>query len=126
MPIKLAPSIIKPEEEGYLEGVVQSVSPFPVSAQSILRTVRNETLVNALLARGPVYAVHARVDADTTTASGLRWSNGRGPSLQVVSGTPVHGLITVKSRRPIDLIIPALKRLVTDAPSDTAAAAIYQ
>jgi HlyD family secretion protein len=123
MPIELAPSIVKPEEDGYLQGFVESVSPFPVSAQSMMRTVRNDNFVTALLARGPVYAARVRVTADPRTVSGLRWSNGRGPNLPVASGTPVHGLVTVKTRRPIELVIPAVKRLISgSSPADTALA----
>lgn len=118
MLIKLAPSVVKPEEDGYLEGTVESVSPFPVSEQSMLRAVRNQSLVEALLKDGPVYEAHVRVGSDPTTPSGLRWSNGRGPALQIASGTPVHGLVTVRTRHPIALVIPALERIVTDVPAD--------
>ena len=118
MAIKLAPSIVKPEEDGYLEGIVDSVSPFPVSEQSMLRTVRNESFVASLLRDGPVYEARVRVAADPSTPSGFRWSNGRGPRTQIASGTPVHGLVTVKTRRPMELIVPAFERLVTDTPPD--------
>jgi HlyD family secretion protein len=118
MPIKLAPSVVKAEEDGFIEGVVESVSPFPVSEQAMLRTVRNPSLVESLLKQGPVYAVHVRVNADSRTPSGLQWSNGHGPNIQIASGTPVHGLITVRTRHPIELVIPALERLVTDAPAE--------
>jgi HlyD family secretion protein len=118
MAIKLAPAVVKPEDYGYLEGVVDSVSPFPVSRQSMLRTVRNENIVQALLKDGPVYEVAVRVSADARTPSGLRWSNGRGPAMQIASGTPVHGMVTVRTRRPVELVIPALRRLVMDAPPE--------
>lgn len=118
MPIKLSPSVTKPEDDGYLEGSVDSVSPFPVSEQSMLRVVRNPNLVHALLKDGPVYEAQARVLVDTRTPSGLHWSNGRGPAIQIASGTPVHGLVTVRVRRPVELVVPALRRLITDLPSD--------
>ena len=118
MPIKLSPSVVKPEEDGYLEGTVDSVSPFPVSEQSMLRAVRNQNLVAALLKDGPVYEARVVVGSDPRSPSGLRWSNGHGPALQIASGTPVHGLVTVRTRRPIALVIPALERLVTDAPDE--------
>jgi HlyD family secretion protein len=118
MAIKLAPSVVKPEEDGYLLGVVESISPFPISEQSMLRAVRNESLVSALLKDGPVYEARVRVGADATTPSGLRWSNGHGPAIQIASGTPVHGLVTVKTRRPIELILPALERVVTDTQQE--------
>lgn len=116
MAIKLSPSVVKPEDDGYLEGIVDSVSPFPISEQSMLRAVRNQNIVQSLLKDGPVYEAHVRVTPDPRTPSGLRWSNGRGPTMQIASGTPVHGLVTVRMRRPIELVIPALERLVTDAP----------
>lgn len=114
MPIKLSPSVVKPEEDGYLEGVVDSVSPFPVSEQAMLRQVRNQSVVQALLKDGPVYEAHVRVGVDPRTPTGLRWSNGRGPRMQIPSGVPARGLVTVRTRRPIELVIPALERLVTD------------
>jgi HlyD family secretion protein len=118
MAIKLAPSVVKPEEDGYLIGVIDSVSPFPISEQSMLRSVRNENFVTALLHAGPVYEAHVHVTSDPSTPSGLRWSNGHGPSLKIVSGTPVHGLITVRTRRPIELVLPAVERIVTDTPQE--------
>src|SRR5581483_3285671 len=72
MHIKLSPSVVKPEEDGYLEGIVDAVSPFPVSEESMLREVRNQNLVQALLKDGPVYETHVRVFADAHTPSGLR------------------------------------------------------
>jgi HlyD family secretion protein len=116
MPVKLAPSVVKPEESGYLEGLVDSVSPFPATEQSMLRAVRNESLVGSLLKGGPVYEVRVRVESDPRTPSGLKWSNGKGPPVQIASGTLVQGLITVQTRRPIELVVPALERLVTDVP----------
>jgi HlyD family secretion protein len=118
MPIQLSPSVVKPEEDGYIDGIVDSVSPFPVSAQSVLRTVRNQNFVDALLKDGPVYEAHVIVRSDPTTPSGLHWSNGRGPQITIASGTPVHGLVTVRLRRPIELVIPAMERIVTDTPAD--------
>jgi HlyD family secretion protein len=106
MALKLAPSVVKPEEDGYLEGTVESVSPFPVSEQSMMRTLRNGNVVDALLKSGPVTEVRVRVSMDLTTPSGLRWSNGRGPTIKIDSGTPVQGLV------------PALERLFTDTSSD--------
>jgi HlyD family secretion protein len=120
MTVKLAPSVVKPEEDGYLEGTIVSVSPFPVSQQSILRVVRNESLVTALLKEGPVYEALVHVTPDASTPSGLRWSNGRGPTLEIASGTPVRGLVTVRTRRPIELVIPAVERILSDAPAEVA------
>jgi HlyD family secretion protein len=105
---------VKPEEDGYLLGTVESVSPFPVSQQSMVRAVRNENLVASLLKDGPVYEAHVRVEGDAATPSGLRWSNGHGPTIRIASGAPVHGLVTVKTRRPIELVLPAIERLFSD------------
>jgi HlyD family secretion protein len=112
MALKLAPSVLRPEEDGYLEATVKSVSPFPVTEQSMLRAIRNDSLVKSLLKDGPVYEVRGLVTRDRSTASGLRWSNGSGPPMQVVGGTPTRGLISVRARRPIEYVIPAWKRLV--------------
>jgi HlyD family secretion protein len=123
MPVKLAPSVIKPEENGYLEGFVDAVSPFPATEQSMLRAVRNPSLVESLLKGGPVYEVRVRVEADPRTPSGLKWSNGKGPPTQIASGTLAQGLITVQTRRPIELVVPAIQRLLTDAPAEATAMA---
>ena len=109
MTIKLAPSVVKPEEDGYLQGVVESVSPFPVSEQSMLRAVRNESLVWRSW-RGPVYEARVRVGSDPPrpAASGGRTDRAGN---QIASGTPVHGLVTVKTRRPsIDRARPRARR----------------
>jgi len=120
MGIKLAPSVVKPEEDGYLDGVVESVSSYPISEESMLRAVRNGSLVSSLLKAGPVYEARVRVRTDSTTPSGLKWSSGRGPAIRIASGTPVHGLVTVRTRHPIELVLPALGRILMDTSTEVA------
>jgi len=120
MPIKLAPSVVKPEEYGYLDGVVDSVSPYPTSEESMFRAVRNGSLVTSLLKAGPVYELRVHVHVDNGTPSGLKWSNGRGPAIRIASGTPVRGLVTVRTRRPIELVLPAFERALMDTPTNEA------
>jgi HlyD family secretion protein len=48
---------------------------------------------------------------DGITASGYHWSVGRGPSIQLTAGTLIQAEITTRQQRPIELVIPAIKRL---------------
>ena len=111
MATQVAPSAVRPEEFGYIVGTVERVSEFPATLEGMRRVLKNEQLVTQISALGTVFEVHVRLERDSTTSSGYRWTSGRGPDVTIVDGTPVIGRIIVETRRPVQMVIPGLKKI---------------
>jgi HlyD family secretion protein len=91
---------------------VRWVSSYPSSQQGIMQMLQNEKLVSTLTGSGPPIKVIADLMPDPSTPSGYKWSSGRGPDFEVKSGTLANVTITTEKRRPIALVIPALKKFL--------------
>lgn len=111
MSVRVAPSTVRREEYGTLIGRVVSVSDFPVSFDAIRLLVQNDELARSFMDRGPPHKVVVSLEQDGGTASGYRWTSTRGVGVVLSSGTTLNADITVELRRPIDMVIPALRDL---------------
>ncbi|ACA14678.1 membrane-fusion protein [Methylobacterium sp. 4-46] len=111
METRLEPSTVKREEYGTLVGSVVSISDFPITPQGMAAVLHNDRLVSRFSQEGAPYAALVRLQPDPATASGYAWAVGRGPDLRLTSGTLVRAEITTRQHRPLDLVVPMLKRL---------------
>lgn len=111
MEVRLEPSSVKREEFGTLIGTVSTVSEFPITPQGMAAVLHNDTLVNRFSRDGAPYAAVVHLEPDTTTVSGYRWAVGHGPSVRLTSGTLTRAEITIRRQRPLELVVPMLKRL---------------
>lgn len=109
MDVQIAPSTVKSEEFGLMLGKVRTVSNFPSSTQSILRTLKNTKLVEVLAGGAPPIEVQVDLIPSSDTVSGYKWSSPRGPEQSIESGTLCSANITVKKQHPISLVIPMLQ-----------------
>jgi biotin carboxyl carrier protein len=110
MKLTIAPSSVNKEESGLLIARVTSVSEFPTNAQGMMLTLGNEGLVTQLAGKdSAMVEIHADLIQDIHTVSGYKWSTGKGPSVQMNSGTLVSGAITIEQQKPISTIIPQIK-----------------
>jgi HlyD family secretion protein len=75
----------------------------------MMRVLSNQALVQTLSAQGPPYAVYADLIPDSAAASGFRWSSAKGNTLKVGSGTLCQVNLTVRERRPIEMVIPIIR-----------------
>ncbi len=110
MMAELTPSTVKREEFGYIIGKVSFVSEFPVTEREMLKLLDNPSLVKQLSAEGVPVQVNADLTLDSKTPSGYKWSSGRGPRLEISSGTLCSASIIVRELPPIILVIPFLKQ----------------
>lgn len=113
MPVLVAPATVKPEEHGYIVGHVERIAEFPATSQGMQRVLKNDQLVLQLTAAGPPFEVAVALTRDREAPSGYRWTSGRGPEVAVMEGTPVRGRVIVETRRPVELVIPGLKRILS-------------
>jgi HlyD family secretion protein len=111
MQVHVEPSTVKREEFGTVLGTVTTVSDFPVTPQGMAALLHNDNLVSRFSHDGAPYAAAIQLEQDSSTASGYRWAVGKGPSFRLTSGTLTRAEITTRSQRPLDLIVPLIKRL---------------
>jgi len=110
MKIGVSPSTVKQEEYGFIEGIVTNISTFPASDQYLMSTLQNSALVeNFRKIENPIEITVSLVP-NPDTYSGYKWSSSKGPDEKLTAGIICNGTITVDSKRPIELVIPALKR----------------
>ncbi len=110
MEVRIAPSTVKPEEFGYMIGKITYVSDFPATTRGMLRMLKNEALVSSLSGGDAPYEVHTELQLDPKTASQYRWTSSKGPPLKIQSGTLAQVEISVMSQRPIELVIPFVRK----------------
>jgi NHLM bacteriocin system secretion protein len=111
MIVEIIPSTVRVERFGYMYGRVVNVSVIPATRESIMRTLKNSSLVDKLTASGPPFAITVSLDR-AATPSGYRWSTGRGPEIEITSGTLIQGRVVVSTIPIIALAIPEAERVL--------------
>jgi HlyD family secretion protein len=110
MDAQISPSGVQREEYGYLLGKVETVGEFPATAEAIISTFQNETFAQSLLNGGPVTEVRIQFISDPSTRSKLKWSSRKEPPTAVSSGSVCTVQVVTRRQRPIDLVIPYLRK----------------
>jgi HlyD family secretion protein len=110
MEVKISPSTVKPEEFGFIKGYVTYVSDFPDTPAELMNNFQNEVLMRTLTAEGPVTGLHVEMQTNPKTFSGYQWSSSAGPRLTLSGGTLCAGQVVTRWQRPVELLLPALRR----------------
>jgi HlyD family secretion protein len=110
MPVRIEPSTAKREEFGTMVGTVVSISDFPMTPQGMAAVLHNDNLVNRFSKEGAAYAATVSLEQDPGTVSGYRWAVGQGPPIRLTSGTLTRAEITTRRQRPLDLVVPLIRR----------------
>lgn len=105
MPAQIAPTIINKLEYGTIKGTVESISLLPVTQESMMSLLRNQQLVTFFSVSMPLMTVKIKLERSNKTASGYAWTSSSGPDLHLTQGTVVETMISVESKRPIDLLL---------------------
>ena len=106
----IAPSTFKREEYGSIKGIVETVSQFPATRNSMIAMLQNIQLVDFLAKSGPPLTVRIRLQEDQGTFSRLAWTSSQGPQQHVTPGSFATARITVRKQSPVSLLIPALRK----------------
>ncbi|ABB23736.1 NHLP bacteriocin system secretion protein [Pelodictyon luteolum] len=109
----ISPSTVKPEQYGYIVGRVYSVSDYPVSVEAIATDIKNQQLAADFAKTSPPYKVKVQLLRDRSTPSGYRWTSGKGANTTITSGMLCGGKIIVEEKRPVELVVPLLKKFVS-------------
>lgn len=108
--VQVAPITVKPQEDGYMIGHVRSVSEYPATSRGVMRILKNEQLTQQMMMMGAPFKVEIDLLADSSTVSNFAWTSKKGPNNMVYGGTMCSAMISVESRAPITLVIPAVKK----------------
>jgi HlyD family secretion protein len=109
MNLQITPSTVQRERFGGIIGAVTDVSAFPVTKEGALSIVGNSEFVEGLMSQGPQILITSRLQSDSSTFSGYKWSSSQGPQTKVTSGTTTSVQVTVEERAPITFVLPLLK-----------------
>jgi HlyD family secretion protein len=115
MEARISPSGVKKEEYGFMLGRVTETSDYPVSAQGMKAILGNETLVQSLVQKGPVFRLDVDLVPSSKTPSGKKWSTSSGPPFAIQSGTVCTAEIVEKWQHPIALVIPYIKKTLSQS-----------
>lgn len=110
MEVQIELDAAKWEDWGYMKAKVLSVTPQPVSREAMMALLHNDILVTEYSQAGNPRMVEIELERDSATVSGFAWTSRGGPPLEVHSGMRLTAKVVTKSERPIQLIIPALRR----------------
>lgn len=110
MTVRIEPSTVNPQEYGAILGKVKEVSPFAISENELIKTLRNKQLVDYLVGKAPaVIAVTVEPVLSDKTPSGYEWTSSEGPPFKIPTGTVVTVKIIVEEQPPISYLIPLWK-----------------
>ena len=112
MNANISPTTVNREEHGHMLGVVTAVSEFAVTQEHMMSTLQNQQLVQTFGGQGAVIEVVVELERDDSTVSGFQWSTLRGAPFTIEPGTICIGEVTVYTQRPIDMVMPFLRRLI--------------
>jgi HlyD family secretion protein len=103
-------STVKASQYGGIDGIVKEVSDQPTSPQAQSRLLANQELAKLLTDSASPFLVTVSLSRTAGASGGFRWSSGPEPGVDVRSGTPCEGSITVDSVPPLSYVIPFFRR----------------
>ncbi|MGU3493097.1 NHLP bacteriocin system secretion protein [Xanthobacteraceae bacterium A53D] len=109
MQVQLSPSVAKKEEYGSLIGTVINVDALPETERALAERLSNPDLARLFTRSGPPIQVEVRLDPGPKGHVSYAWTSERGQEIDLTSGTLLSGQITIRSGRPIALLVPAIR-----------------
>jgi len=117
MEVRLSPTTVQEERYGMLLGRVRSVSPYPITESEMSEILGNADLVKVILGEGNVFesapiTIKVDLQVDSSTPSGYRWTSRGGPNYKLTSGLLCQSQTVTSSERPVELVVPWIRRLL--------------
>jgi HlyD family secretion protein len=107
------PDGTKREEYGSMRGRVIAVSENEMSNEHIEQILQNAQLTNRLIGDGSALIARVKLFPSRTNPSGYAWWSGKGPPYRITLGSVANLDIIIAEVRPISLVIPALRKLLS-------------
>lgn len=97
-------------EFGMVEGVIISVSEFPITSSGIQSKIANQALVNQFTKQGTLYEVRVQLKRDLGSKNGFAWTSSKGAEEDQISVGSLGNIeFIVETRKPITLLLPLLR-----------------
>lgn len=112
MHVQVHPVTVRREEHGAMRGTIAEITESSVSEPEINAILRNPTLTRTLMGKGAPIMARITLIEDKDTPSGFAWWIGKGPPFKVTRGTLIDVEVIVEERRPVELVVPALRKLL--------------
>lgn len=109
MDAEIIPTSIRPEEFGFIRGLVTSVADYPSTDASLMRVFQNNSLVQSMSSAGPVTEVHVQIKRNPATYSGFEWSSGKGAPIHLTPGTLCGIQVVTREQPPVTMVLPYMK-----------------
>ena len=114
----ISPTYVNKYQYGAIEGHVKDISSYPVSKESILSVVSENSWLDNLGFHGEaMFMGRVQLDHNANTPSGLQWTSSQGPDMSIGAGSFVNVEVVVKRQAPITLVIPLLRTWFTETGS---------
>ena len=113
MEARIAPDGTKREEYGSMKGQVISVSEGDVSIEHVEQILQSSQLTKNLFGEGSPLLARIELFPVKSSPSGFAWWSGPGPAYKITPGTVAAVDIIIDQVRPISLVIPALRKLLS-------------
>lgn len=107
---EVSPSNIGKANFGSIKAKVTAKADYPSTRAGLVNDLRNETLAEEYIASGAPLRMEVTLTADAADPSGYQWTGGKGPAMQLNSGTPCQVTLIVDQKRPIDYVVPLFKK----------------
>ncbi|WP_414732739.1 HlyD family efflux transporter periplasmic adaptor subunit [Acetobacterium carbinolicum] len=105
MAVHVQPTNVNKEEYGFIKGIVQQVSEYPVSDKRLALLLGSESLVSSFSDGQVVLEVEVDLVSSDTTDSGYQWSTLNGPPFNIYEGTLCDADFIVDNIKPINLVM---------------------
>jgi len=113
MEARVVPDGTKREEYGSMRGRVTYVSAAEVSNDHVEQILHNAQLTKRLIGDGSALIAHVELVRSKTNPSGFAWWSGSGPPYRITPGSVASLDIIIGQVRPISLVLPALRKLLS-------------
>ena len=110
MTVRISPAGTTREEHGELLGTVLDISSFPVSAAGLRSLLQNETLAQTLSREGSPYVARIALVERPGQSGAYVWTTRQGDVVALSSGGLASIEVAASKHRPIDLVLPAVRK----------------
>lgn len=104
------PTTVDKQEYGHIDGKVTKVELAAATDARMQEILGINSLIKEFESKGPVVEVWFSMEEDNTTISGYHWSTDKGTEVDLSTGTMVGTTTITESKRPIDILIPYIKK----------------
>ena len=90
-------------------GTVVKVDGLPQTEMALAERISNKDLAHQFTRQGAPLQVEIRLQKGPAGPASYDWTSQRGQEVELTSGTLLEGQVTVRTGRPNELVIPAIR-----------------